>query len=66
MANGNPYQARMGKQLRGKPGDIAEVQLVLWYALKRAQGVLDAATDEDATLRACHCVSQIAGSSPHY
>lgn len=61
MANSSPYKARMGRKLRGKPGRLPEVQLILWHALKRAQGILDASTEDDATLRAIHCLSQVAG-----
>jgi hypothetical protein len=59
--NRSPHQARMGKKLRGKPGDMHQVQLILWHALKRAQGVLDTAVEDDETLKACHAVGQLAG-----
>ena len=59
--NRSPHRARMGKKLRGKPGNMAEVQRILWHTLKRAQGILDTATEDEETLRACHAVSQIAG-----
>ncbi len=39
MANPSPYKARLGRKVRGKPGDLPALQGVLWYALKRAQGV---------------------------
>lgn len=55
------YQARLGRKLRGRPGDLAELQKVLWYCLKRAQAVLDSAQDDELTLRAAHAVSQVAG-----
>jgi hypothetical protein len=59
--NRSPYRARMGRKLRGKPGTLPELLLILWHTLKRAQGVLDAATDDEATLKAVHAVSQCAG-----
>jgi hypothetical protein len=59
--NASPYKARLGKRLRGKPGDLADLQKILWYSLKLAQGVLDQATEDDQILRAVHCVSQCAG-----
>ena len=58
---GPPHKARLGKKLRSKPGNLAEVQVILWYALKRSQYCLDVATDPDVILRAGHAVSQIAG-----
>lgn len=61
MANPSPHKARMGRKLRGKPGDLAQLQLVLWHALKRAQGVLDHARSAETTLRAVHAVCQCAG-----
>jgi hypothetical protein len=61
MANASPYKARLGKKLRGKPGDLPQVQLILWYALKRAQGILEDTDDEEPALRAIHAVSQVAG-----
>jgi len=61
MANLSPHKARLGKKLRGKPGDLAQVQLILWYALKRAQGILETSDDEEPALRAIHAVSQVAG-----
>jgi hypothetical protein len=60
--NRSPYRARMGRKLRGKPGDLPQLQLILWHALKRAQGILEAAVDDDeAALKAIHCLSQVAG-----
>jgi hypothetical protein len=61
VANRSPHKARMGRKLRGKPGTLPEVQLILWHALKRAQGVLDEATDDEVTLRAVHAISQGSG-----
>jgi hypothetical protein len=61
MANASPYRARMGKKLRGKPGDLPALQLILWHALKRAQGVLDGATEDETILKAVHAISQCAG-----
>ena len=58
---GPTHKARLGKKLRGKPGNMAEVRGILWYALKRAQGILDTATENDETLKACHAVGQLAG-----
>ena len=37
------------------------MQLILWYALKRAQGILESTDDEEPALRAIHAVSQVAG-----
>ena len=62
MAYQKTHRARMGKQLRGKPGNLHDLQKILWYALKKAQAVLDEAGDDnDLTLKACHAVSQVAG-----
>lgn len=57
----NTHSARLGKKIRAKPGNMPELQVILWYALKRAQYCLDTATDPDAITRASHAVSQIAG-----
>jgi hypothetical protein len=59
--NASPHKARLGKRLRHKPGNLADVQKILWYSLKLAQGVLDNATEEDQILRGVHAVSQCAG-----
>jgi hypothetical protein len=59
--NKNPHQARLGKKIRAKPGDLHEVQTIVWYTLKRAQYCLDIATEPEDIVRASHCVSQIAG-----
>ena len=59
--NRSPHKARLGKRLRGKSGNLTDVQRMLWYSLKLAQGVLDTAVEEDQILRAVHCVSQCAG-----
>ena len=62
MANPSPHRGRLGKKLRGKPGDMPQLLLILWHALKRSQGVLDRVVEDDeATLKACHAISQIAG-----
>ena len=58
---GPTHKARLGKKLRSKPGNLAEVQVILWYALKRSQYCLDVATDPEDIVRASHAVSQIAG-----
>ena len=58
---GPTHKARLGKKLRSKPGTRAEVQVILWYALKRSQYCLDTASDPEVILRAGHAVSQIAG-----
>jgi hypothetical protein len=59
--NASPHKARLGKRLRHKPGNVTDLQRILWYALKLAQGVLDNATEEDQILRGVHAVSQCAG-----
>jgi hypothetical protein len=51
----------LGKRLRHKPGNVTDLQRILWYSLKLAQGVLDNATEEDQILRAVHAISQCAG-----
>jgi hypothetical protein len=61
MSKYEVHKARMGRKLRGKPGDLVQLQLILWYSLKRAQGILDVATDDETTLKAVHCISQVAG-----
>jgi hypothetical protein len=59
--NASPHKARLGKRLRHKPGNVTDLQRMLWYALRLAQGVLDNATEEDQILRAVHAISQCAG-----
>ena len=60
--NRSPHKARMGKKLRGKPGDLPQLQRIVWDALKRVQGILEATVDDDeAALKAIHCLSQVAG-----
>ena len=59
--NLSPHKARLGKPLRHKPGNLPDLQRILWYSLKLAQGVLDNATEDDQILRAVHAISQCAG-----
>jgi hypothetical protein len=61
VANLNPVKARLGRKLRGKPGNLGEVQMILWHCLKRAQGILELTDDEEPALRAIHAISQVAG-----
>jgi hypothetical protein len=61
MPNPSPYNARMAKKRRRKPGNLQEVQRVLWTALCEAESVLLEADDPDQRLRAVHAVSQASG-----
>jgi hypothetical protein len=56
--NLNPHQARVSKKRRRKPGNLLEVQRVLWTALCEAERVLLSADDADEVLRAVHAISQ--------
>ncbi len=46
---------------RGKPGDLTALKRELWYAVVTAADLLDSA-DAQLRLKACHAVSQSAGS----
>jgi hypothetical protein len=65
MANRHPdaLKARMGKKRKRQPGNLHQLQVVLWNALLDAQGVLDQAERDnpELILKAVHAVSQCAG-----
>ena len=59
--NPNPFRARQEKKARGKPLEIAEVLAMVSDALRRAESLLQDATDPDYALRCIHALSQTAG-----
>ena len=63
MANPNPYQARQGKKLVRKVGDMHGLLKKLWQAILEAERVLlDAPHDQPKlSLKACHALSQCCG-----
>ena len=59
MANPSPYQGRMGRKRRRKPGDLAALTRVLWQALLEAEEILLAEDSEpEMRLRAANTLSQ--------
>jgi hypothetical protein len=62
MPNPNPFQARLVKRRRGRPGNLAQVLRIVWAALLEADGVLQRAEgDPEVILKAVHAISQCAG-----
>jgi hypothetical protein len=63
VGNKNPVAGRLAQKDRGKPGDLAAVQVLLWTALDKARGVMEAsAQKDDMVLRAANCIGQLAMS----
>jgi hypothetical protein len=63
VGNRNPVAGRLAQKARAKPGDLADVQALLWAALDKAQGVMEAsAQKDDMVLRAANCIGQLAMS----
>jgi hypothetical protein len=59
MANPSPYQGRMSRKRRRKPGDLAALTRVLWRALLEAEEILLAEDSEpEMRLRAANTLSQ--------
>jgi hypothetical protein len=59
MANPSPYQGRIGRKRRRKPGDLAALTRVLWQALLEAEAILLAEDSEpEMRLRAANTLSQ--------
>ena len=61
MPNPSPYQARVAKKRRGKPGNLLAVTQVLWKGIVAAEVMLDAGPEPDMTLRIVHALSQACG-----
>jgi len=63
MSNPNPLPARQAKKRRGKPGDLAALQRLVWAALLEADAVLQRTqgANPELCLKAVHAVSQCAG-----
>jgi hypothetical protein len=59
MANPSPYQGRMRRKRRRKPGGLAALTRVLWQALLEAEEILLAEDSEpEMRLRAANTLSQ--------
>lgn len=61
MANPRIHQARMAKRRLRKPGNLKDLQRMLWQSLVECERVLLTATDDEMTLRAAHAVGQVGG-----
>jgi hypothetical protein len=62
MQSYNPYKARQAKKRKRKPGALQDLVTILWGAVLDVQAILDGcAGDPEQTLRAAHCLSQVAG-----
>lgn len=61
MANSNPWQGRLAKKRRRKPGTLADLQRRLWGAIVTAEKIVDAAETPDLAIRGLHCISQLSG-----
>ena len=63
MPNPNPHHARAAKRKSRLPGDIADVQRVVWDAVVAASDIVaDPGADTLVRLRAVHAVTQAAGA----
>jgi hypothetical protein len=59
MANPSPYQGRIGRKRRRKPGDLTALTRVLWQALLEAEEILLSENSEpEMRLRAANTLSQ--------
>lgn len=61
MPNPNPVAARLAKRRAHKPGTLADLQKVLWTAIKDAEALLYLADDPELILRCVHAIGQCAG-----
>jgi hypothetical protein len=66
MANRDPHAARAAKKRKGKPGNLLEVQKLLWKALRTAEGLLDTATEAQLDLLQLRCIHAISQSAGQY
>ena len=62
MANPSPTTARLAKKAKRKPPSIAEVSLVLWAAIQKAEALMDTAETPELALRCVHAISQAVAS----
>jgi hypothetical protein len=61
VSNPNPYQARLAKALRHKPGDLESTKRRTWGVLCLAYDEVAAAADGDQRRKAMLAFTQIAG-----
>jgi hypothetical protein len=59
--NRSPFKARLAKKRPRQPGDLRQLQRVLWRALLEAEEILANADEPELTLRAVHAISQASG-----
>jgi hypothetical protein len=63
VGNKNPVAGRLAKKVHAKPGNLADVQALLWTALDKARSVMEAPEQkDDMVLRAANCIGQLAMS----
>ncbi len=60
MANLNPVPGRLAKRAKRYNGDVQRLQGKLWAAILRAEVVMETGGDDYLTLKAAHCLSQVA------
>jgi hypothetical protein len=61
VANRNPYQARLAKALRQKPGDLEATKRRTWGVLCMAYDEVGTAVDADQRRKAMLAYTQLAG-----
>jgi hypothetical protein len=61
MANRNPYQARLAKALRNKPGDLESTKRRTWGILCLAYDEVATAEDGDQRRKAMLAYAQLTG-----
>jgi hypothetical protein len=62
VSNSNPWQARLARALKRKPGDIDAIRRRTWAALCLAFDEIADAADADQRRKALLCYSQLAGT----
>lgn len=60
MANLNPVPGRLAKRARRAAGDVGRLQQKLWQSILQAETVMLKEADDALTLKAAHCLSQVA------
>jgi hypothetical protein len=61
VANVNPWQARLGKALKGKPGDLLEARQRCWFGVCVAAERIAMTTDSEEQRKWVLALSQIVG-----
>lgn len=56
----NPVPGRLAKRAKRASGDITKLQRKLWNAVVRIETIMMTGGDDVLTLKAAHCLSQVA------